>query len=136
MHEGLKVQKNCGDGLWRIEKCPPQSNTHCFAIQRGSKEHCEAKIIKKTTISNDILSPYYDGLWCDFKWSTCTHHKFLFCVDDLTHYVRGTRSKYVIDRLVVLVIWFMQVVIELTWDGVTTLKEGRFVLCKQQICPP
>jgi hypothetical protein len=24
----------------------------------------------------------------------------LFCVDDLPHYVKGTRSKYVIDRLV------------------------------------
>ncbi len=123
----FKVQKNCGDGVWRIEKCPSQSNTHCFTTQRGSKEHCETKIIKKTTISNDIFSPCYDGLWCDFKWSTCTCHKFLFYVDDLTHCVIGTKSEYLIDRVVVLVKWFMQVVTELTWDGVATLKEAGFV---------
>jgi hypothetical protein len=50
--------------------------------------------------------------------------------------VKGIVSKYVINKLVVLVIWFMQVVTKLTWDAVITSKEGGFVLSKQQICVP
>jgi hypothetical protein len=42
----LKVQERVyKDGVWRIERCPPSSNTHCFAIQRDSMKHCDARII-------------------------------------------------------------------------------------------
>jgi hypothetical protein len=39
--QGLKVQECvCEDGVWKIDKCPPLSNTHCSAIKKNSMKHC------------------------------------------------------------------------------------------------
>jgi hypothetical protein len=41
--QALKVQECvCRDGVWKIDKCPPSSNTHCSAIQKDSMKHCNA----------------------------------------------------------------------------------------------
>ncbi len=59
----------------------------------------------------------------DFHWCSCLYlllfvlsilrctlklHKFWFCADDMNCYVRGTKHRYVVDRLVVSLIWPMQ----------------------------
>ncbi len=73
--QGLKVQKRvCGDGVWRIERCPPSLNTHCVTIQRNLMKHCDTIIIARKIIRG-ILSPGYDGLWCDLKGSALICHK-------------------------------------------------------------
>jgi hypothetical protein len=69
--QGLKVQE-C---VWRIERCPPSSNTHCFAIQRGSMKHCDAIVIVRKTI-RATPNPCYNGLWFDLKGSTPICHKY------------------------------------------------------------
>ncbi len=49
--QGLKVQEHvCKDGVWKIDKCPPSSNTHCFVIQKNSMKHCDARIVAIKTI--------------------------------------------------------------------------------------
>jgi hypothetical protein len=46
--QGSKVQKCvCGDGVWRIERCPLLSNIHCSTIQRNLMKHCDAKSLLK-----------------------------------------------------------------------------------------
>jgi hypothetical protein len=138
--QGLKVQECvCGDGVWRIERCPPSLNTHCFAIQRGLMKHFDAIIIAKKTIAKKIHaipSPCYDGLWFHLQGSTPICHKFWFCEDDLIHYVGGIGRKYSVDRPLVPSTWPMQEGIDLTQFEVTTLEEVRFVLCKACKCAP
>jgi hypothetical protein len=76
--QGLKVQEHvCGDGVWRIEKCPPSSNIHCFVIQKDSMKHYKAKIIAKKIVCG-IPNPYYDNLWYDLKGFASIRHKFWF----------------------------------------------------------
>ncbi len=49
--QGLKVQECVrGDGVWRIERCPPSSNIHYFTIQRDSMKHCDTIVITKKNI--------------------------------------------------------------------------------------
>ncbi len=97
--QGLKVQECVyGDGVWRIERCPPSSNTHCFAIQRDSMKHCNTIIITIKTV-HGILGPCYNGLWFDLKGSTPIRHKFWFCANDWNHYVGGTRGIVSIGHL-------------------------------------
>ncbi len=39
--QGLKVQEcACADSVWKIDRCPPSSNTHCFIIQKDPMKHC------------------------------------------------------------------------------------------------
>jgi hypothetical protein len=46
--QGLKVQEHVfGDGVWKIERCPPLSNTHCSTIQKISMKHYDTRIIAK-----------------------------------------------------------------------------------------
>ncbi len=91
--QGLKVQERvCGDGVWKIERCPPLSNTHCFAIQINSMKHYDTKIIARRIVRG-ILSPCYDGLWSYLKSFAPICHKFWFCVDDLTHCIGRIRKK-------------------------------------------
>jgi hypothetical protein len=72
----LKVQKRvCGDGVWRIERCPPLSNTHCATIQRNLMKHSDTIIIARKIVCG-IPSPSYNGLWCDLKRSAPICHKF------------------------------------------------------------
>jgi hypothetical protein len=105
--QGLKVQEHvCGDGVCRIEMCPPSLNTHCFAIQKGLMKHCDAIIIAKKTICA-IPNPCYDGLWFDLKGFTPICHKFWFCEDDLIHCVGGIGRKYCVDRPLVPSMWPM-----------------------------
>jgi len=74
--EGLKVQECvCGDGVWRIERCPPSSNTHCSTIQRGSMKHCNARIIARKIVCG-IPNPCYDGLWSNLKGFIPICHNF------------------------------------------------------------
>jgi hypothetical protein len=74
--QGLKVQKCvCGDGVWRIERCPPSSNIHCSTIQKNSMKHCDAKIIVRRIV-HGISSQRYDGLWSILKGSIPIRHKF------------------------------------------------------------
>jgi hypothetical protein len=110
----------CGDGVWRIERCPPPSNIHYFAIQRDSMKHCNAIINTKRTI-HGIPIPCYDGLWFDLKESPPIHHKFWFCVNDLICRVGGTGKKYYVDKSFVPSTWPMQVGTNLTQFKVTTL---------------
>jgi hypothetical protein len=95
----------CKDGIWRIERCPPSSNTHCSTIQRDFMKHCDAGIIARKTI-HGIPSPFYDGLWFDLKGSAPIHHKFWFCVDDLIC-VGGTGRKYYVNRPLVPSMWLV-----------------------------
>jgi hypothetical protein len=107
--QGLKVQECvCEDGVWRIERCPPLSNTHCSIIPRDLMKHCDTKIIAKRTIRG-IPNPCYDCLWSDLKGSTLIHHKFWFCVDDLTYFVGRTKRKYCVDTPLVTSTWLVQV---------------------------
>ncbi len=132
--QGLKVQECvCKDGVWRIERCPPLSNTHCFAIQRDSTKHCDARIITKKTIHGKP-NPCYDGLWFDLKGSTSICHKFWFCANDLTCCVRGIGRKYYVDRPLVPSTWLVQVGTDLTHFEVTALEEAGFVLCETCKC--
>jgi hypothetical protein len=39
------------NGVWRIERCSPSSNTHCFAIQKKSMKHCVTQIIARKNSS-------------------------------------------------------------------------------------
>jgi len=72
----LKVQECVWeDGVWRIKRCPPLSNIHCFAIQKDSMKHCNAKIIAKKRV-HGIPNPCYDGLWFDLKRYAPIYHKF------------------------------------------------------------
>jgi hypothetical protein len=49
--QGLKVQEHVGgDGVWKIERCPPLLNTHYFAIQKDSMKHCDARIIVRIIV--------------------------------------------------------------------------------------
>ncbi len=74
--QGLKVQKHvCGDGVWKIERCPPLSNTHYVTIQRNLMKHYDIRIIARKIV-HGILSPRCDGLWCDLKGSAPICHKF------------------------------------------------------------
>ncbi len=100
-------------------------NNHYSIVQKGSKKHCEALIISKTTIGG-ILNPCHDGLWCDFKRSTPTHRNFWFCVDDLTHYVGSIERKYLINKPIVLTIWHVQIGTKLTWDDMITLENATY----------
>jgi hypothetical protein len=96
-------------------------------VQTSIKILCNAKISSKN-LGHGRHTPCYDVLWCDFKRSKPTCHKFWFCTNDLNHYMGGTSRKY--DSLIVLSLWFMQVRSNLNWHEVTTLEEARFLLCK------
>jgi hypothetical protein len=98
-------------------------------------KHCDAIIIAKRTVYG-IPSPYYDGLWSNLKRSIPIHHKFWFCVNDLTHYVGRTRRKYHVNRPLLPSTWPMQVGTDLTQFEVIALKEARFVLCEVRKCAP
>ncbi len=122
--QGLKVQKLvCGDGVWRIERCAPSSNIHCFTIQRDSMKHCDAIIIAKKIVCG-IPSPYYDGLWSNLKRFAPICHKFQFFVDDLIQCARGIGRKYCVDRPLVPSMWPVQIETDLTQFEVTTLEEA------------
>ncbi len=125
----------CDDGVWRIEKCPPSSNTHCFVIQRDSMKHCDVRIIIRKII-HGIPNPCYDGLWCDLKGSTPICHKFWFSVDDLIRYVGRTGRNYCVDRPLVPSTWPVQIGTNLTQFEVTVLEEARFVMCEVCKCAP
>jgi hypothetical protein len=132
--QGLKVQERmCRDGVWRIERCPPSSNTHCSAIQIVSMKHCNTKIIARKIV-HGIHIPCYDGLWSYLKGFAPIHHKFWFCAYDLTCYVGRTGRKYCVDRPFVPSTWPMRVRTDLTQFEVTTLKEVGFVLCEVWKC--
>jgi hypothetical protein len=93
----IEVQKRrCGDGVWRIEKCPPSLNTHCFVIQRDSMKHYDTQIITIKKIRG-IPNPCYDGLWFDLKTSAPIYYKLWFCADDLIHCVGGTKRIYCVN---------------------------------------
>jgi hypothetical protein len=98
----------CGDGVWRIERCPPSSNIHCSAIQKDSMKHCDAKIIVKEIFCG-IPSPCYDGLWFDLKGFAPIRHKFWFYAYDLSPCVGGTRRKYCVNKPLVPSMWPVQV---------------------------
>jgi hypothetical protein len=111
--QGLKVQKHvCGDGVWRIKRCPPSSNTHCLIIKKDSMKHYDARIIARKTICG-IPNPCYNGLWLNLKGFTPIHHKFYFCADDLIRFVRGIERKYYVDKPLVPSMWPVQVGIDL-----------------------
>ncbi len=96
--QGLKVQEHvCGDGVWRIERCPPLLNNHCSIIQRDLMKHCDAVIIARRIV-HGISSPCYDGLWFDLKGFAPIYYKLWFCADDLTQCVERTGRKYRVDR--------------------------------------
>jgi hypothetical protein len=77
--QGLKVQELvCGDGVWRIERCPPSSNNHCSTNQRDSMKHCDTKIIAQKIV-HGIPSPYYNGLWFNLKGFAPICQKFYIC---------------------------------------------------------
>jgi hypothetical protein len=60
--QGLKVQERVHeDGVWRIERYPPLSNTHCSTIQRDLMKHYNAKIIVKRIVRG-IPSLIWKGL--------------------------------------------------------------------------
>jgi hypothetical protein len=92
-----KFKSVCGDVVWKIERCPPLLNTCCFAIQRNSMKHYNAKSIARRIVYG-ILSPCYNGLWFDLKRFAPICHKFWFFVDDLIHCVGRTRKKYCFNR--------------------------------------
>ncbi len=94
--------------MWRIERCPPLSNTHCSAIQRNSMKHCNAKIIVRKIVCG-IPIPCYNGLWSDLKGFAPIRHKFWFYAYDLTPYVGGNGQKYCVNRPLVPSTWPMQV---------------------------
>jgi hypothetical protein len=134
--QGLKVQECvCGDVVWKIERCPPLANTHCFAIQRDSMKHCDIIIIARKIVRS-TFSPCYDGLWFDLKGSAPICHKFWFCANDLTRCVGGIGRKYCIDRPLVPSMWLVQIRIDLIQFEVTTLEEAWFVLCETRKCAP
>jgi hypothetical protein len=96
--QGLKVQEHvCGDGVWRIERCPPLSNIHYSTIQKSSMKHCDAKIIAKRTV-HGIPSPCYDGLWSNLKRFALICHKCWFYANDLTRCNGGIGRKYYVNR--------------------------------------
>jgi hypothetical protein len=96
-------------------------------------KYCDAKIIARRTI-HGIPNPCYNGLWYDLKGFLPIHHKFWFCVDDLTRCVGGTRRKYCVDRPLVPSMWLVQVRTNLTQFEVTTLQEVGFVMCETCKC--
>jgi hypothetical protein len=96
-----------GDGVWKIERCSPSSNTCCSTIQRNLMKHCNAVIITKIT-NCGIPSPCYNGLWFNLKRSTPICHKFWFCANVLTHCVGRTRRKYHVNKPFVPSTWPMQ----------------------------
>jgi hypothetical protein len=74
--QGFKVQKRvCGDGVWRIGRCPSSSNTHCSTIQKDSMKHRDARIIARKIVCG-IPSPCYNGSWSDLKKFAPIYHKF------------------------------------------------------------
>jgi hypothetical protein len=100
-HQRFKVLDNeCGDGIWRIEPCPVQSNMQCSVMQKGTKHFCEAKIISKISIYG-IPAACYDGLWCVAKKSPIVRHKFWFCTDDLILCVGFHSRKCAVDRPII-----------------------------------
>ncbi len=130
----MKVQEHvCGDGVWRIDRCPPSLNIHCFAIQRDSMKHCDTIFIAKKMV-HGIPNPCYDGLWSDLKGFAPIHHKFWFCANDLIHCVGGIGRKYCVDRPLVPSTWLVQVGTNLIQFEVTTLEEARFFLCETCKC--
>jgi hypothetical protein len=113
-------------GVWKIERCPPSSNTHCFTIQKDLMKHCNAQIITIRGIPN----PCYNGLWFDLKGFALICHKFWFCANDLTHYVGRTGKKYYVNRPLVPSTWLVQIGTNLIQFEVIALEEARFILCE------
>jgi len=132
--QGFKVQEHvCRDSVWRIERCPPLSNTRCFVIQKDSMKHYDTRIIAKKIV-HGIPSPYYNGLWSNLKRSAQIHHKFWFCVNNLTHCVGRIGRKYHVDRPLVPSTWPMQVGTNLIQFEMIALGEARFILCEACKC--
>jgi hypothetical protein len=86
-----------GDGIWRIECCPPKSNNHCLVLQKDTKHYYKARIISKQT-NHGIPTLCYVGYWYATQGVSIELHKHWFCHDDLMHCVGGTSKKYALNR--------------------------------------
>ncbi len=111
---------------------PTQFTLQCSALQKTTMVKCKAKINLYKSIS-EIPTPCYSGFWVQYHSGSLKHHKHWFCPNDFNYCISGIEWKFVVVRLIVIIVWPIQEGTNLTQKEIMTLEEVGFSfgpLCK------
>ena len=101
IHETSYKEMEC-----HIARLPKTSGKACFAQQDITKKKCEAKIVQG---NKSTAAPTYTGVMQNAHKKRPETMEFFFYNDDIEHFVKGTKRKWVQSRPDIPSIWPMKI---------------------------
>jgi hypothetical protein len=116
-----------------MARLPKTSTKAYFAQQAITKKKCEAKIVQG---NKPMVAPTYTGIMFHAHKKKPEVMEFFFCIDDIEHYVKGTRPKWVQSRSDIPSILPMKIGTNLSTKKILDLESAGFQLPQRVVISP